>query len=35
MKRELDEIYDKISEGVKVQSRCQQYEEEEKSNKFF
>ena len=35
MKCELDEIYDKIAEGVRVQSRCQQYQEREKSNKFF
>ena len=35
MKCELDEIYDKIAEGVRVRSRCQQYEEGEKSNKFF
>ena len=32
---ELDEIYDKIAEGVRVRSRCQQYEEGEKSSKFF
>ena len=32
---ELDEIYDKIAEGVRVRSRCQQYEEGEKSNKLF
>ena len=31
LKCELDEIYDKIAEGVRVRSRCQQYEEEEKS----
>ena len=35
LKCELDEIYDKIAEGVIVRSRCQQYEEGEKSNKFF
>ena len=35
MKGELDEIYDKIAEGARVQSRCQEYEEGEKSNKFF
>ena len=35
LKCELDEIYDKIAEGVRVRSRCQQYEEREKSNKFF
>ena len=35
LKCELDEIYDKIAEGVRVRSRCQQHEEGEKSNKFF
>ena len=35
LKCEFDEIYDKIAEGVRVQSRCQQYEEQEKSYKFF
>ena len=35
LKCELDERYDKIAEGVRVQSRCQEYEEGEKSNKFF
>ena len=35
LKCELDEIYEKIAEGVRVRSRCQQYEEGEKSNKFF
>ena len=35
LKCELDEIYDKIAEGVIVWSRSQQYEEGEKSNKFF
>ena len=35
LKRELDERYDKIAEGIRVQSRCQEYEEGEKSNKFF
>ena len=30
LKCELDEIYDKIAEGVRVRSRCQQYEEGEK-----
>ena len=35
LKCELDEIYDKFAEGVRVRSRCQQYEEGEKSNKFF
>ena len=31
----LDEIYNKIAEGVRVRSRCQEYEEGEISNKFF
>ena len=35
LKCELDEIYDKTAEGVKARSRCQEYEEGEKSNKFF
>ena len=35
LKCELDGIYDKIAECVRVRSRCQQYEEGEKSNKFF
>ena len=35
LKCKLHEIYDKIAEGVRVRSRCQQYEEGEKSNKFF
>ena len=35
LKCELDEIYDETAEGVKARSRCQEYEEEEKSNKFF
>ena len=35
LKCELDEIYDRIVEGVRVRNRCQEYEEGEKSNKFF
>ena len=35
LKFKLDEIYDKIAEGVRVRSRQQQYEEGEKSNNFF
>ena len=31
LKSELDEIYDKITAGVRVRSRCQHYEEGEKS----
>ena len=34
-KRELDVILDNISEGIKIRSKCQWYEEGEKSNKFF
>ena len=34
-KRDLEEIYDNIAEGVRIRSRCQQYEEGEKSSKFF
>ena len=32
---ELDEIYDKIVEGLRVPCRCQQYKEGGKSNKFL
>ena len=35
IKCELDEIYDKIAESIKVRSRCQQYKEGEKSTKHF
>ena len=35
LKCELDEIYNRIGGGVRVRSRCQQYEEQEKSIKFF
>ena len=34
-KNELEEIYDKIADGVKIRSRCDWYEEGEKSTKFF
>ena len=34
-KKELDEIYENITEGIRVRSRCQWYEEGEKSTKFF
>ena len=34
-KADLDEIYDNIAEGVKVRSRCQWYEENEKSTKYI
>ena len=35
LKCELDELYDKIADGVRIRSRCQQYEEGKKSNKCF
>ena len=31
----LEEIYENIAEGIKVRSRCQWYEDGEKSTKFF
>ena len=34
-KNQLEEIYDDIAEGIKVRSKCQWYEEGEKSTKFF
>ena len=34
-KVDLDEIYDNIAEGVKIRSKCQWYEEIEKSTKYF
>ena len=34
-KRNLEEIYDNIAEGIRISSRCQWYEEGEKSSKFF
>ena len=34
-KRDLEEIYDNIVEGMHFRSRCQWYEEGEKSSKFF
>lgn len=34
-KRDVDEIFDDIPEGIRVRSRCQWYEKREKSNKFF
>ena len=34
-KADLDEIYDNIAEGVKIRSKCQRYEENEKSTKYF
>ena len=35
VKADLDEIYDNIAEGVKIRSKCQWYEENEKSIKYF
>ena len=34
-KRNVEEIYDNIAEGIRIRSRCQWYEEGEKSAKFF
>ena len=34
-KRDLEEIYDNIAEGIRTRSSCQWYEEGEKSSKFF
>ena len=34
-KDQLNEILENIAEGVRIRSRCQWYEEGEKSNKFF
>ena len=34
-KADLDEIYDNIAEGVKIRSKYQWYEENEKSTKYF
>ena len=33
--QELDEIFDDITEGLRIRSRCQWYEKGENSNKFF
>ena len=32
---EINEIYDEISNGIKIRSKCDWYEFGEKSNKFF
>ena len=32
-KRDLKELYDNIAEGIRIRSRCQRYEEGEKSSK--
>ena len=34
-KDQLEGIYDDIAEGIKVRSKCQWYEEGEKSTNFF
>ena len=34
-KRDVEEIYDNIAEGIRIRSRCQWYEEGEKSSKSF
>ena len=34
-KKDLELIYERIAEGVKIRSKCQWYEEGEKSTKFF
>ena len=34
-KEELDSIYDHITEGIRIQSKCDWYEHGEKSTKFF
>ena len=34
-KEQLEEIYDDITEGIKVKSKCQWYEEGKNSTKFF
>ena len=34
-KKQLERIFENISEGIRVRSRCQWYEEGEKSTKFF
>ena len=34
-KVDLDEVYDNIAEGVKIRSKCEWYEENKKSTKYF
>ena len=34
-KTELDQIFDNIAKGIRVRSKCQWYEEGEKSTKYF
>ena len=35
IKNELDAIYDYITDGIKIRSKCDCYEHNEKSAKFF
>ena len=35
IKNELDPIYDHITEGIRIRSKCEWYEHSEKSTKFF
>ena len=35
VKNELDEIYDHITEGIRIRSKCDWYEHSKKSTKFF
>ena len=35
VKKNLELIYERIVEGVKIRSKCHWYEEGEKSTKFF
>ena len=35
VKSELEQIYDKVVEGVKVRTKCDFFQFGEKSNKFF
>ena len=34
-KKDLELIYERIAEGVRIRNKCQWYEEGEKSSKFF
>ena len=35
IKNELDAIFDHITEGIRIRSKCKWYEHSEKSTKFF
>ena len=35
IKNELDAIYDHITEGIRIRSKCEWYEHSQKSTKFF